>query len=159
MNPNDKREDIADNMLAIFGNDWSASPGWGWIHHKNFPHISIQYNGSTGDFTAHAQRDHQTEWRAKSKDPHAVLGRLIDSIQKEFDDQQYILGQIRGILDTLIPKKPKKTKKHKCSDNWYWEQIGGIRVFREVGKKKVYRVFCGVCGKAEEVDSAGDSHE
>lgn len=155
MDSNGNREDIASSMLTIFGDDWIASPGWGWIHHKDHPHISIQYNGHSGDFTAHAQRNNNSEWRAKSKDPHAVLSRLVDTIQKDFDDQQYILGQIRGLI--AKGKKTKKPKKHKCKDHWYWEQIGGIRVFREIGKLKVHRVFCGVCGKAEEVDSAGNT--
>ena len=48
----------------------------------------------------------------------------------------------------------KKTK-HSCKDNWHWECVGDMRVYREENKNKIYRVKCGICGREEEVDSNG----
>ena len=45
--------------------------------------------------------------------------------------------------------------KHKCHQNWHWHQLHGMRLFREVGRRKVYDVRCGICGRSAEVDSSG----
>lgn len=48
-----------------------------------------------------------------------------------------------------------KPHKHWCSDHWHWEQLGGMRLFREEGRQKIYKVRCGVCNRHAEVNSAG----
>ena len=42
-----------------------------------------------------------------------------------------------------------------CKAVLHWEQIGGMRVFRQVGRRKIYRVLCGECRMPYEVNASG----
>lgn len=33
-----------------------------------------------------------------------------------------------------------KPQKHWCDDNWHWEQIHGMRLSRQEGRRTIYRV-------------------
>lgn len=53
----------------------------------------------------------------------------------------------------MVPSS--KAKSPCCSVHWNWEQIGGMRVFKQVGRRKVYRVLCSKCGMGYNTNSAG----
>jgi hypothetical protein len=42
-----------------------------------------------------------------------------------------------------------------CKQPWYWNQIGGMRVFRQAGRRKIYRVMCPGCRMLYETNGRG----
>lgn len=42
-----------------------------------------------------------------------------------------------------------------CETPWHWEQMHGMRLYRDVGRRKVYRVKCLPCGTERDVNSRG----
>jgi len=93
------KEEIAAKMIAIFGEDWEESPGWGWIQHRELPYLSIKYNESTGDYIAHVHKKENYEWKDKTKNPKRLLAHLMDVIKNDIEEYKYILENIKKTKD------------------------------------------------------------
>jgi hypothetical protein len=50
---------------------------------------------------------------------------------------------------------PDRKAKHRCRDHWEWETVKGIRIFREVGRERLYNVKCAVCKRESRVTARG----
>ena len=44
--------------------------------------------------------------------------------------------------------KGKRPACPKCGSPWHWEQIQGLRLYRQEGRNRVYRVKCPTCNIA-----------
>ena len=92
---NETREAIAARMLALFGEGWEASHGWGWIRHTRLPYLAIQYLEHSGEYVAWAESSNNHSWSAKSKNPPRVIYLLIDKMEKEIEEKQYMIQSIK----------------------------------------------------------------
>ena len=94
---NETREAIAEKMIALFGEGWVPSPGWGWIRHTRFPYLAIQYLEHSGEYVAWVEGSNNKSWKAKSKNPSRVMGLLIDKMEKAIEEEQYMIESLKRV--------------------------------------------------------------